>query len=96
MSQIILWHLEQKGGVICCQLIFWGAAEQWDMKSKGKGKVAVKKSSAMGMGIRGSTEWQSGAKGVQVKRKEHCGDGGESDKCDKVMIWKQVPALGGN
>lgn len=38
------------------------------------------------MGIQGSVEWQSGAKGVQGKRKERCGDGGESDKCDKVMI----------
>lgn len=55
------------------------------MKSKGEGKVAVKKSS--GMGIRGSMEWQSGAKGVQGKRKERCGvREGESDKCDKVMI----------
>lgn len=57
------------------------------MKSKGEGKVAVKKSSGMGMGILGSMEWQSGAKGVQGKRKERCGvREGESDKCDKVMI----------
>ena len=62
MSQISLWHLKQKDGPICCQLIFRGGAEQWDMKSKGEGKVAVKKSS--GMGIQGSAEWQSGAKGV--------------------------------
>lgn len=34
-------------------------------------------------------EWQSGAKGVQGKRRsvvELAGEGGESDKCDKVMI----------
>lgn len=41
----------------------------------------------MGYGAR--RERQSGAKGVQGKRKERCGDGdgeGEPDKCDKVMI----------
>lgn len=36
----------------------------------------------------GSVEWQNGAKGVQGKRSvvEMAGEGGESDKCDKVMI----------
>lgn len=59
------------------------------MKSKGEGKVAVKKFIWDRDGDGGSVEWQSGAKGVQGKRRsvvEMAGEGGESDKCDKVMI----------
>lgn len=45
-------------------------------------------------------EWQRGAKGAQEKNMERCGDSGrmESHKCnsrDRVVIEKQVPALGG-
>lgn len=47
-------------------------------------------------------EWQRGAKECKGgKKMEGCGDSGrrESDKCDsrdRVVIEKQVPALGGN
>lgn len=47
-------------------------------------------------------EWQRGVKGMQGGGKmEGCGDGGrrESDECDsrdRMVIEKQVSALGGN